>query len=84
LPGLPAQYSSKVLSLRHVRRIGMTSLGPLLIAENAQNCFLSFLLSMVPARAVLFLFDVVETNVLRESSTSEFSHSLDPSRTSTF
>jgi hypothetical protein len=35
----------------------------------------------VPARAVLFLFNVIETNVLRESSTSEFSHSLDPKRT---
>src|SRR5260370_30613105 len=35
---------------------------------------------MVPARAVLFLFDVVKTNVLRESSTSEFSHSLGQSR----
>src|SRR3979490_1132375 len=29
-------------------------------------------------RSVLFLFNVIETNVLRESSTSEFSHSLDP------
>jgi hypothetical protein len=31
---------------------------------------------------VLFLFNAIETNVLRESSTSEFSHSLDPERTS--
>jgi hypothetical protein len=31
---------------------------------------------MVPARAVLFFFDVAETNVLRESSSLEFSHSL--------
>jgi hypothetical protein len=30
---------------------------------------------------VLFLFNVIETNVLRESSTSEFSHSLDPHQT---
>jgi hypothetical protein len=37
--------------------------------------------STVPARAVLFLFNVIETNVLRESLTSEFSHSLDPSQT---
>jgi hypothetical protein len=34
----------------------------------------------VPARAVLFLFNVIETNVLRESSTSEFSHSLGQKR----
>src|SRR5882757_9194181 len=45
-------------------------------AENAQNCFLSFLLSTVTARAVLFLFNVIETNFLRASSASEFSHSL--------
>src|SRR6266446_3678378 len=51
-------------------------------AENAQNCFLSFLLSTVTARAVLFLFNVIETNFLRASPTSEFSHSLDPERTS--
>src|SRR5882724_4026256 len=50
-------------------------------AENAQNCFLSFLLSTVTARAVLFLFNVIETNFLRASPTSEFSHSLDPYRT---
>jgi hypothetical protein len=36
----------------------------------------------VSARAVLFLFNVIETNVLRESSRSEFSHSLDPKQTS--
>src|SRR6266446_491693 len=49
-------------------------------AENAQNCFLSFLLSTVTARAVLFLFNVIETNFLRASSTSEFSHSLGQKR----
>src|SRR5258705_3253702 len=49
-------------------------------AENAQNCFLSFLLSTVTARAVLFLFNVIETNFLRASSTSEFSHSLGQNR----
>jgi hypothetical protein len=38
-----------------------------------QNCVLSFLLSAAPARAVLFLFNVFETNILRESLTSEFS-----------
>jgi creatinine amidohydrolase len=37
---------------------------------------------MVPARAVLILFNVIETNVLRESWTSEFSHGLDPKQTS--
>jgi hypothetical protein len=31
---------------------------------------------MVTPRAVLFLFNVIETNFLRSSSTSEFSHSL--------
>ena len=31
---------------------------------------------------VLCLFNITETNVLRESSTSEFSHSLDPTATS--
>jgi hypothetical protein len=36
----------------------------------------------VRARAVFFLFNVIETNVLRESSALEFSHSLDPKRTS--
>src|SRR5260221_12842423 len=36
----------------------------------------SFRLSTAPARAVLFLFNVIETSVLRESRTSEFSHSL--------
>jgi hypothetical protein len=36
----------------------------------------------VTARAVLFLFNVIETNFLLASSTSEFSHSLDPKRTS--
>src|SRR5258705_13994145 len=51
-------------------------------AENAQNCFLSFLLSTVTARAVLFLFNVIETNFLRASSTSEFSHSLGQNRKS--
>src|SRR6266446_8029469 len=49
-------------------------------AENAQNCFLSFLLSTVTARAVLFLFNVIETNFLRASSTSEFSHGLGQKR----
>src|SRR6266446_10890667 len=38
--------------------------------------FSLYLLSMVTARAVLFLFNVIETNFLRASSTSEFSHSL--------
>ena len=33
------------------------------------------------ARAVLFLFSVIETNVLRGNSTSEFSHSLGHKRT---
>ncbi len=32
------------------------------------------------ARAVLLLFNVIETNFLRASSTSEFSHSLGPLR----
>src|SRR5258706_15565517 len=50
-------------------------------AGNPQKCFLSFLLSTVTARAVLLLFNVIETNFLRVSSTSEFSHSLDPKRT---
>src|SRR5258705_11499637 len=49
-------------------------------AENAQNCFLSFLFSTVTARAVLFLFNVIETNFLRASSASEFSHSLGQKR----
>jgi len=44
--------------------------------KSEQNCVLSFLLSAVPARAVLFLFNVFEPNVLRESLTLEFSHSL--------
>jgi hypothetical protein len=47
-------------------------------AENAQNCFLPFLLSTMTASAVLFLFNVIETKFLRASSTWEFSHSLDP------
>ena len=46
-----------------------------------QNCILSFLLSATPARAVLFLFSVLETNVPRENLPSEFSHSLDPFQT---
>src|SRR5229473_2249997 len=33
------------------------------------------------ASAVLFLFNVIETKFLRASSTSEFSHRLDPDRT---
>jgi hypothetical protein len=49
-------------------------------AENAQNCFLSFLLSTVTARAVLFLFNVIERKFLRASSRPEFSHNLGPSR----
>jgi hypothetical protein len=36
---------------------------------------------MVRARAVLFLFNIIWTNVLRENWTAEFSHSLDPKRT---
>ena len=36
------------------------------------------------ARAVLFLFNVIETNFLRASSTSEFSHSLGQSRRDAF
>jgi len=44
--------------------------------ESEQNCVLSFLILTVPARAVLFQFNVSETNILRESLTSEFSHSL--------
>src|ERR1700686_1244140 len=51
-------------------------------AENAQNCFLSFLLSTVPTRVVLILFNVIETNVLRKSARSEFSHSLGQQQTS--
>jgi hypothetical protein len=35
----------------------------------------------VTARAVLFLFNVIETNFLRASSASEFSHSLGQKRT---
>jgi hypothetical protein len=38
-------------------------------AESAQNCFLSFLLSTVTARAVLLLFKVIEINFLDASST---------------
>jgi hypothetical protein len=34
-----------------------------------------------PETAVLFLFHLIETKVLRASPTSEFSHSLDPKRT---
>ena len=37
--------------------------------------------STVTASAILFLFNVIETKFLRASSTSEFSHSLDPTRT---
>src|SRR5258707_10493668 len=37
---------------------------------------------MVTARAVLFLFNVIETTFLRSSSTSEFSHSLGQNRKS--
>ena len=44
--------------------------------ENAQNCFLSFLLPTVTGRSLLFLFNAIETNFLRASSTSEFLHSL--------
>jgi hypothetical protein len=44
--------------------------------EIEQNCVLSGLLSAVPARVVLFLFNVFETNVPRKSLISEFSHSL--------
>src|SRR6266446_7058780 len=51
-------------------------------AENAQNCFLSFLLSTVTVRAVLLLLNVIETNFLRASSTSEFSHRLGQNRKS--
>src|SRR6267378_5819631 len=36
--------------------------------------------STVTASAILFLFNVIETKFLRASSTSEFSHSLDPNR----
>ena len=32
LAGLPDRYASKLLSLRHVRRIGLESLGPMLSA----------------------------------------------------
>jgi hypothetical protein len=52
-----------------------------LTRREAAELFLSFRLSMAPARAVLFIFGVIETNVLRESWTSEFSHSLDPELT---
>jgi hypothetical protein len=51
-------------------------------AENAQNCFLSFLLSTVTVRAVLLSLNAIETNFLRASSTSEFSHSLGQKQTS--
>ena len=44
--------------------------------------FSLFLLSTVPTRVVLFLFNVIETNVLRKSSRSEFSHSLGHQETS--
>ena len=49
--------------------------------ESEQNSVLSPLLSAVPASAVLFLFNVIETNVLREGLTSKFSHILDPKQT---
>jgi hypothetical protein len=42
--------------------------------------FLPSRLSTVIASAVLFLFDVFETNFLRGSSTSGFSHGLDQTR----
>jgi hypothetical protein len=41
-----------------------------------------FLLSAVSAEAVLSLFNVFETTILRENLTSEFSHNPDPGRTS--
>jgi hypothetical protein len=46
-----------------------------------ENGFLSFLVLTARARVVLFYFDLIETNILRESSTSEFSQSLDPKLT---
>src|ERR1700745_1705060 len=46
-------------------------------AENAQNCFLSSLLPTVTGRSLLFLFNAIETNFLRASSTSAFLHSLE-------
>jgi hypothetical protein len=49
-----------------------------LTRREAAELFLSFRLSMAPATAVLFIFGVIETNVLPESWASEFSHSLDP------
>jgi hypothetical protein len=51
-------------------------------AENAQNYFLPFPPSTATTSAVLFLFNVTETNVLRASSPSEFSHSLGHFQTS--
>src|SRR5712672_3357845 len=49
--------------------------------ENAQNCFLPFPPSTTTASAVLFLFNVIETTFLRASSTSKYSHRLDPTPT---
>jgi hypothetical protein len=53
----------------------------LLAAVFPPFCFLPFPLSTATASAVLFLFNVIETNFLRASSTLEFSHRLDPEKT---
>jgi hypothetical protein len=46
-----------------------------------QNCFLNCVLPREVAAAIGFRNDEIETEILRASSTSEFSHSLDPTRT---
>ena len=49
-------------------------------AENAQNCFLNFLLRTVVASATDSHIDEIEKEVLHASRASEFSHSLGHSR----
>src|SRR5258705_2334228 len=51
-------------------------------SRECAELFSLFSSSTVTARAVLFLFNVIETNFLRASSTSELSHSLGHFQTS--
>src|SRR5260370_17043102 len=73
VPAMDGTMGASCLTMRGQKHVPQT--------VNAQNCFPSFLLSTVTARAVLLLFNVIETNFLRASSTSEFSHSLGHQRT---
>ena len=61
--------------------LSFSAFGKRASATDAQNCFLNCLLPKEAASAIDSDIDEIEMEILRASCGSEFSHSLDPTRT---